>query len=274
MPRAVGRHLVVDVLEIGGLAAEPGAVVHELAVDLARGVVDHRHARRSLRPRRVCRSRLPPRPGTPTPLPAHSVPSRLNMSVKTWLSWPTAGLDPELHQAQRRAVVEQHDQDDPPRHVRQVHRLPLALVEQRAELGLAEHPGQLVVGAEVGRRERGERGRVERAAPRRRWPPSARCGPRSARSARSTRRESRSGSPGCAGRLPPGTTSSTTPLHLPRRPPHARVASRPPQDRLRRGAGAPAGAPRRGSPAAAGRSRRRSVRPGSRARRGAGAGAG
>src|ERR1051326_5869061 len=42
----VGRDFAIDVLEIRGLAAQPGAVVHELAVDLAGRVVDHRHGAR------------------------------------------------------------------------------------------------------------------------------------------------------------------------------------------------------------------------------------
>src|SRR5215207_9489710 len=41
------------------------------------------------------------------------------------------------------------------------HRFPLALVEQAAEVGLAEQLRQLVVRAEIGRRERGKRSRVE-----------------------------------------------------------------------------------------------------------------
>ena len=83
------------------------------------------------------------------------------MSWKTWLSWSTAVLDPELDQAERRAVVEQDHEDDPAGDVGQVHRLLLALVEEAAELRLADHPGQLVVGAEVGGGERGKGGGVE-----------------------------------------------------------------------------------------------------------------
>src|SRR5215217_6866761 len=61
-----GGHLVVDMLQIGGLATESGPIIHQFAVDLARGVVDHRHWAAFLKTRRVCRSRLPPRPETPT----------------------------------------------------------------------------------------------------------------------------------------------------------------------------------------------------------------
>src|SRR5262249_53292015 len=39
-----GRHLVVYVLEVGRLPAQPGPVVDQLAVDLPGRVVDHRHA--------------------------------------------------------------------------------------------------------------------------------------------------------------------------------------------------------------------------------------
>src|SRR5688572_22245722 len=39
----IGFHLAVDVLEICRLTAETRAVIDDLAVDLARRVVDHRH---------------------------------------------------------------------------------------------------------------------------------------------------------------------------------------------------------------------------------------
>ena len=39
----VRLHLAVDVFEVCRLAAESGAVIDDFAVDLARGVVDHRH---------------------------------------------------------------------------------------------------------------------------------------------------------------------------------------------------------------------------------------
>src|SRR3990170_2574904 len=38
-------YLAVDVLEIRGFSAKPGTVVNDLTVDLARGVVDHRHVK-------------------------------------------------------------------------------------------------------------------------------------------------------------------------------------------------------------------------------------
>src|SRR4029079_8250272 len=44
LPSGARRHLVVDVLEVGGLSAQSGSVVDQLAVDLAGRVVDHRHA--------------------------------------------------------------------------------------------------------------------------------------------------------------------------------------------------------------------------------------
>ena len=144
-------------------------------------------------------------------------------------------------------------------------------MEQGAELRLAEHAGQLVVGAEVGGGERRERRRIELRRFARPWPPSARCDPRSAPSARSTRRGSRSGSPGCAGSRPPETTSST---HRSSPQPHARVASRPRRMASRAAGAAPAGAPRRDSRAAGGWCRRRPGPPGSRARPAAGAGRG
>ena len=67
----------------------------------------------------------------------------------------------EAHESERRAVVEQHDEDHAPRDVGEVHRLLLALVEQRVEIVLADQLRQLVVGAEVGRGERGEGRRIE-----------------------------------------------------------------------------------------------------------------
>ena len=43
LPLQVGVGLVVDVLEVGRLPAQAGPVVDDLAVDLARRVVDERH---------------------------------------------------------------------------------------------------------------------------------------------------------------------------------------------------------------------------------------
>ena len=65
----------------------------------------------------------------------------------------------EPHEAERRAVVEQHDEDDAARDVREIHRLLLALVEERVEVVLADQSRQLIVGAEIGGGERRERGR-------------------------------------------------------------------------------------------------------------------
>src|SRR5207247_7424064 len=39
----LGLNLAVNVLEIRRLAAKPGTIVNDLTIDLARGVVDHRH---------------------------------------------------------------------------------------------------------------------------------------------------------------------------------------------------------------------------------------
>src|SRR5690606_33656667 len=41
----IRRDLVVTVLDVRRFPAEPRTVVHDLAIDLARGVVDHRHGR-------------------------------------------------------------------------------------------------------------------------------------------------------------------------------------------------------------------------------------
>ena len=123
LPPRAGRHLVVDELEIGGLAAEPGPVVHQLAVDLARGVVDHRHAcglpqaPKSL----SISSSASPRNSDRDARRARAVP--IEHVREDLVELAHRRLDPELHQAQRGAVVEQHHEDDPPRHVRQVHRL-------------------------------------------------------------------------------------------------------------------------------------------------------
>src|SRR5205807_3226475 len=67
----------------------------------------------------------------------------------------------ELHEAQGRTLVEQHDEDDTFRHVGEEHRLLLSLVHQGGELVLTDHLGELVVGAEVGGRKGGEGGGVE-----------------------------------------------------------------------------------------------------------------
>jgi hypothetical protein len=67
----------------------------------------------------------------------------------------------EPHETQGGSVVEQHDQDHAPGHIGEIHRLFLALMEQRIEVGLADQPGKLIVGAEISGRQRGERGRIE-----------------------------------------------------------------------------------------------------------------
>jgi hypothetical protein len=43
LPLQIGVGLVVDPLQVGRLATQPGAVVDDLAVDLARRVVDEGH---------------------------------------------------------------------------------------------------------------------------------------------------------------------------------------------------------------------------------------
>ena len=83
LPSRAGRHLVVHELQIGGLAAEPGPVVHQLAVDLAGGVVDHRHARRSPQAPKSLSISSSASPRNSVSTPGALVPSRLNMSVKT-----------------------------------------------------------------------------------------------------------------------------------------------------------------------------------------------
>src|SRR5687768_6344560 len=90
LPSGSGRHLVVYVLQIRGLATETGPVIDEFAVDLARGVVDHRHewlvpqAPKSL----SISSSASPRNSDSTP--GALVPSRLNISVNTCVSCVTA----------------------------------------------------------------------------------------------------------------------------------------------------------------------------------------
>src|SRR5215210_7318091 len=91
LPPGSRRHLVVDVLQVGRLAAQSGAVVHQLTVDLARGVVDHRHGCVPQAPKSLSiSSSASPRNSDSTP--GALVPSRLNMSVNTWVSWTTAPL--------------------------------------------------------------------------------------------------------------------------------------------------------------------------------------
>src|SRR3954463_4770483 len=78
-------------LQVGGFATQTWPVVHQLTVDLARGVVDHRHGEFPQDPKSLSiSSSASPRNADSTP--GALVPSRLNMSVKTWLSWPTAVL--------------------------------------------------------------------------------------------------------------------------------------------------------------------------------------
>src|SRR5258708_6680007 len=64
-------------------------------------------------------------------------------------------------QAERRSIVEQHDEDDSPGDVREIHRFLLALMEERVEVRFPNELRQLIVGAEIGGGERREGGRVE-----------------------------------------------------------------------------------------------------------------
>src|SRR2546430_213496 len=156
----VGRHLTVNVLEIAGLAAQARAVVHELAVDLAGRVVDHRHGTRVLLPEefvnfvfRPLEQALFRRRRART----HTIEHLLEDLVQLFhRAFPL-----ELHETQGGALVEQHDEDHALGHVGEEHRLLLALVHQGGELVLADHFGKLVVGAEVGGGEGGEGGGVE-----------------------------------------------------------------------------------------------------------------
>src|SRR5919109_4620474 len=142
-------------LEVRGLAAQPGAVIHELAIDLAGRVVDHRHTARVLsaeefvnfvfRPlEQAFLGRRGPR--------ADALEHGLEYAVQV-LHRPLAL---QLHQAERGALVEQHHQDDALRDIGEEHGLLFALMHQRGELVLPDHLGELVVGAEVGGGERGE----------------------------------------------------------------------------------------------------------------------
>ena len=161
----------------------PGTVVDDLAVDLARGVVDHRHG---------CRLRYWNSLSISSSAPARTLGvaprARSRARANTLLEQLRQLVDGlphlEAHEAERRAVVEQHDEDDAARDVGEVHRLLLALVEERVEIVLADQLRQLIVGAEIGGGERRERGRIERRAARRRWRRAVRCDRRAARSAR------------------------------------------------------------------------------------------
>ena len=92
---------------------------------------------------------------------AASAALRANTCSNSCVSSSTVWLHLEAHEAERRAVVEQHDENDAARDVGEVHRLLLALVEQRVEVVLADQLRELIVGAEVGRGERRERRGVE-----------------------------------------------------------------------------------------------------------------
>ena len=89
------------------------------------------------------------------------VAPRENICSNSCVSSSTVCLHLEAYEPERRAVVEQHHENHPPGDVGEIHRLLLALVEQRAEVVLADQLRQLVVGAEVGGGERGEGGGVE-----------------------------------------------------------------------------------------------------------------
>src|SRR5438874_2550603 len=55
--------LVEHVLQIGGLAAEAGAVIHDFAVDFARGEINKAHIQELSAPSPICNSRLLERAG-------------------------------------------------------------------------------------------------------------------------------------------------------------------------------------------------------------------
>ena len=67
----------------------------------------------------------------------------------------------ESDEAERGPVVEQHDENDAARDIREVHRLLFALVKERVEIVFADQFRELVVRAEVGGGQRRERRRVE-----------------------------------------------------------------------------------------------------------------
>lgn len=67
----------------------------------------------------------------------------------------------QSHESEGRPVVEQDDENDAPRDIREQHRFPFALVEERIEIRFTDELRQLIVRTEVGRRECSERGRIE-----------------------------------------------------------------------------------------------------------------
>src|SRR5215213_1587143 len=84
-------NLVVDVLQVGSLPAQSRPVVHQLAVDLPGGVVDHRHGEFPQDPKSLSiSSSASPRNSDSTP--GALVPSRLNLSVNTCVSCATAAF--------------------------------------------------------------------------------------------------------------------------------------------------------------------------------------
>src|SRR5215203_264394 len=92
LPARARSDLVVDVLEVGGLSAKARAVVDQLTVDFARGVIDHRHAWLSPQAPKSLSISSSASPRNSDSTPGALVPSRLNMSVKTWVNCTTAAL--------------------------------------------------------------------------------------------------------------------------------------------------------------------------------------
>ena len=189
LPFDVGGGLVVDVLQVGRLAAQPGAVVDDLAVDLLAGVVDEGHLR-SLAPppavsssagrglladpahrRSLTRSDLTEqgvdvvvgdlgegaavrRPCAPLS-PFCSIVSKI-FSSSTLARLTRRRTSPSDERSSKMTTRMARLADD-----RDVDVVLLPLVEEHRELALADQLGEAVGGRDVAGRQRGERGGVE-----------------------------------------------------------------------------------------------------------------
>ena len=155
----IRRRLAVDVLQVGGLTAQPGTVVHDLTVDFLGGVIDESHLPSppliaeqcvdvvvgDFGERRVRGSFEGIRTGF------------LGHGVEDLVELPCCALHPQTHQSQGRPFIEDHQKNRPLGDDGDVDVVALSLVEQHRELAFADELGEAVGGRHVtsGQRSQG-----------------------------------------------------------------------------------------------------------------------
>ncbi len=157
---SVGRQPVVELSQVGGLAAQAGAAIDDLEVDLASPMVDERHGialssrgRRRYSPKRASSSwpaaSANASPDTSAGNPGSEIPTFSNSPRNT------------RSQPERAAAIEHRAHDDAVREQAGVHGALLPFADHRFHARLPEQQGELRVGGEVRGHQAGERGGVE-----------------------------------------------------------------------------------------------------------------